>query len=563
MNRICPIKAVIYLFACIVTFHVSAQNTQAVNSRYKALSDTEKISMLISPLAPDCANASALLATVATAWQLSEKAQWYNGMKKADNMAATIYFNCYSDYNRAVAYYAKNAALAKSHRKPADEALALESIAKCYEKLGQHRQALAYFDKALDLKPGAELEIGLWADMGFTYNSIGDYANALSAYVRSLQQLDESVRKRKKGDLQDTMQRSGLLMNIGDIYQSMSQPDKALENYNLVHDISRQIDDPQLQIYSLIGIGSIYHAEEEYSKALEVFNEALTYIDSSGNPADESVILMNIANVYLEIDKPAMAMQEAAKALQIGNEQNNIAIQTRSYTILGKAYLALGNYAGAVSYIEKALKTYQSRGELDEEKDAWQALSAAYEKMGQPSRSLDAFHHYIAIRDSIYNIKKANELTRIDLEFRYSRKQLSDSLKQAGIYEKNIQRQKFISYSSYIGLAMVLLLMFFIYRNYITQKKYNMLLSKERKSHLAHIQEQSNVLTDIAHTQSHDVRGPLATVLGLVQLFNHEDPADPVNKVVIDGVASKMEELDTAIKEVVTKENRLRKKQSR
>ncbi len=67
------------------------------------------------------------------------------------------------------------------------------------------------------------------------------------------------------------------------------------------------------------------------------------------------------------------------------------------------------------------------------------------------------------------------------------------------------------------------------------------------------------MLTDIAHIQSHDVRGPLATILGLVQLFNFENAADPDNKVIITAIAQASEQLDVVIKEVVYKENNLRR----
>jgi signal transduction histidine kinase len=68
------------------------------------------------------------------------------------------------------------------------------------------------------------------------------------------------------------------------------------------------------------------------------------------------------------------------------------------------------------------------------------------------------------------------------------------------------------------------------------------------------------VLSDIAHTQAHDVRGPVATILGLLQLFNHDDPTDPINGEVINKLNVATEKLDNVVKEVVYKENRLRYK---
>jgi signal transduction histidine kinase len=104
----------------------------------------------------------------------------------------------------------------------------------------------------------------------------------------------------------------------------------------------------------------------------------------------------------------------------------------------------------------------------------------------------------------------------------------------------------------------VVLLAFFIYRNYKTQKMYNALLSKEKKSHLAHIEAQSHVLSDIAHIQAHEVRGPVSAILGFVQIFNYDDPTDPGNKQVMEWIGVTAEKLDTVVRNVVSKENDLR-----
>ncbi len=158
----------------------------------------------------------------------------------------------------------------------------------------------------------------------------------------------------------------------------------------------------------------------------------------------------------------------------------------------------------------------------------------------------------------MYSIEKENETIKKDLEYDFREKQKIDSLFQKGIFDKTIDRQKRFTYTGFAGLLLVIALAFFIFRNYNIQRKYNELLSREKKSHLAHIEAQSNVLSDIAHIQAHHVRGPVATILGLVQLFNYEDPTDPVNKEVIEGLGVVTEKLDQVVKEVIIKENKLR-----
>lgn len=77
----------------------------------------------------------------------------------------------------------------------------------------------------------------------------------------------------------------------------------------------------------------------------------------------------------------------------------------------------------------------------------------------------------------------------------------------------------------------------------------------EEKKKLIKIQTQTEKLKEIAWIQSHQVRGPLASILGLVDLFNHELPTDPLNKEILDNIKIAANNLDTIIKEIVTKTN--------
>lgn len=60
-------------------------------------------------------------------------------------------------------------------------------------------------------------------------------------------------------------------------------------------------------------------------------------------------------------------------------------------------------------------------------------------------------------------------------------------------------------------------------------------------------------LTEIAFLQSHMVRRPVANVIGLSNLINQDNPADPINFEVIPKLAIASKELDDVIKQIVQK----------
>ncbi len=65
------------------------------------------------------------------------------------------------------------------------------------------------------------------------------------------------------------------------------------------------------------------------------------------------------------------------------------------------------------------------------------------------------------------------------------------------------------------------------------------------------IKAQNEQLTEIAFIQSHKVRRPVATILGLVGIFNKNNLADEFNAVVLDKLTVATEELDEVIHSIV------------
>ncbi len=290
---------------------------------------------------------------------------------------------------------------------------------------------------------------------------------------------------------------AGLLITIGEVYLSMSEYDKALENFSRAQNISLTTKTRIVTLWALTGIGRTYQFKKELSKAIESYQNALTVSKEINEKIQETDILNKLAGAHLEANDLTKSLFFASSSQKIAEEYKITAQLPQTYTTLGAIYTKLKKYSEAVSYLQKAIALCEKSGALDDEKNAWDALSKAYEAMNQPAKSLDAYKHFIAIRDSVYNISKANELTRIDLQSKFSREKIVDSTKQAGEYKLKMQKQKAYTFSGYIGFALVLLLSFFIYRNYSQQKKANTLISKAHEEVKLEKQVSENLLLNI------------------------------------------------------------------
>ncbi len=72
----------------------------------------------------------------------------------------------------------------------------------------------------------------------------------------------------------------------------------------------------------------------------------------------------------------------------------------------------------------------------------------------------------------------------------------------------------------------------------------------EQRKYRLQIEAHNNILKEIAWIQSHKVRSPLASILGLTELFAQKNSDPEEIRIIIEGIRSKAEDLDRIIREI-------------
>ena len=80
---------------------------------------------------------------------------------------------------------------------------------------------------------------------------------------------------------------------------------------------------------------------------------------------------------------------------------------------------------------------------------------------------------------------------------------------------------------------------------------------KEKRIADETLKKQNEKLYEIAVLQSHQVRGPIATILGLINILNPDDPNDPINAEVIMNLRETTLAFDKVIRLIVQKTNEI------
>lgn len=73
----------------------------------------------------------------------------------------------------------------------------------------------------------------------------------------------------------------------------------------------------------------------------------------------------------------------------------------------------------------------------------------------------------------------------------------------------------------------------------------------ERKKHQLVIEHHNRLLEDIAWKQSHKMRGPVASILGIIQIFDFNDMDSPFNAQLLQHLKSTTKKLDNMIRDIV------------
>lgn len=335
-------------------------------------------------------------------------------------------------------------------------------------KYGQ--QALSLAEK-LEWKRGLALANGA---IGVNYFSRSDYPKSLDYALKSLK-INEAL-----GDKKSMASNLG---NIANIYNNQENYPSALDYYSRALKMFEDLKDKKDQAISLGNLGNTYLNLNNYPKTLEYSLKALSMCEETGNKQGVASNLGNISGAYTGMGNYPKALEYGLKAIamfeQIGDKNNLIA----NIGNVGECYLDMvrdtsepetntekkANLAHAIDYLNRAIALAEEIGDLDYLQTYSQNLSDAQELTGDYKDALASYKQHVIYNDSVFG--RENKIKIINLEMK--RDQDLKSLAQA---KKHNERIFFIT-----GMALLLLVIIFVFRNYSIQKSSNKLLSVEMK----------------------------------------------------------------------------------
>ena len=370
--------------------------------------------------------------------------------------------------------------------------------------LGKYDLAMKYTNEALTLAEKINFKKGIancYLEIGGIYNVISDYPKALANYQNALKIYTDS--KNNQG-------LASTLMGLGNVFGYLLDYKSSTEYYEKSLKIYTQLNDTSGIAGCLNNIGGNYNLLADYKTALQYFKKSLAICNSKKDDEGISTALGNIGNALFYLNDYSGSLENYTNLLAI-SENNGFSYFTavNNNNIAG-VYIKLGNFIEALKYVNKGLSVATSIGAKEWQKESYGHLIVID---SSTNNFKDAFAHqklYMQLKDSMFNEEKDKKLTEFQMTFDFDKKSQADSILHASkiqIGEFNLQKQKTFTYAGVFALCIVLVLLFFVSRNYRLQREANNKLREAQQQLIK--SEKMAAFGVMASRVAHEIQNPL------------------------------------------------------
>ncbi|TCC88672.1 tetratricopeptide repeat protein [Pedobacter frigiditerrae] len=306
----------------------------------------------------------------------------------------------------------------------------------CQYYLSSYPDALSSINTALRIDKEINHAFGIASNFSFIamiHLARSDFYEALNHYQQSIK-----IFETLKGHEIDVAK---LYSNIGIVHIEMRDYPKALSIFNKNLDILRKLKSKSGEAAALTNIGVIYSKQNDQQSAIKYSEMARNISDSIADKNGYARETGNLAGYYSKMGKYDLALAYGLKAIELNKAISNTKSIGYNLQNVSEAYHKKGNYQQAKTYGLSSLKIGKELKIIEIQRDASEGLSKVYESLKIPDSALFYFKQFTVLADSITNIKKIEEITRLGLQYDFDKKETVYKQNQQ-LTEEQLKQQK-------------------------------------------------------------------------------------------------------------------------
>ena len=330
-------------------------------------------------------------------------------------------------------------------------------LAKAYSKTKQYKSSNKIYLKLLSEKLSSWQKVEANEGLGNNAKNLNESESALSYYQKGL-----AIANKHK----ITPKISALNAKIASL---LAEEGKISESNTYIQNTLQSVESEYVQKRAKVQnkVAAVYQANKDFDNEILIRKQTLSELEEA-----------NLESFLFDSD-------EVEKTTEISTPQLNLEI--------GRAYIDKNEYDKAIPYLEKSISKANELQDLEVQKNAVQKLSELYKKTGDSRKALQNYQEYARLVDALYQQKekeiqtavsltselreKQNRINslEIDRELSESRYKLTQSEQE--LTQSNYRRQQLIIYGLIIGLLLVSIALFSLYRSNKQKRLANNLLA--------------------------------------------------------------------------------------
>lgn len=512
-------------------------------------------------------------ATQELRWELEKLA--IRGVKPTDtlyikalNDLAFGYQRIHPDSALLLAEQSDSLSLRSGYDKGRVEALRNKGIV--YYLKGNYPQALQYYLDALRLAEKIKDLTGvgrLYNNTALIYFSQGKYDEALDHQMRSLE---------VKRQINDKTGIATSLNNIGNIYKNQKRFKESLAYHFEALKAREELNDTRSVAASLNNIGWLYLQQDSIAQALQYLQRALPLYESTQDKTIGSDVAQGLAECYLASGKPEKALAYGLQGLAIA-ESIQLTEQLRDCNeTLSKIYKALGRfekalqhheafkkYADQITNMEVEKRTASLEAEFEYQQREAALLAAQLQREGVfQKKSLQQTWLIVGVLAVLIFVtvlawviaRNSRKLRVANAALEQTNTALAESTDELQATNEELQQQKeeIAAQRDLVARQNEKLRMAteVIARQLEEIKSKNENLEEEVRKRTLELVQNNEQLEQFAFLSAHNLRAPVARILGLGNLLKLFPAHTPEREDVVEKLVATTSELDEVVRDL-------------
>jgi CHAT domain-containing protein/Tfp pilus assembly protein PilF len=244
-------------------------------------------------------------------------------------------------------------------------------------------------------------------------------------------------------ELKDKVGERTTLNSIAAVYESQGQYPKAIETYEQILVIVRELDDKPGEGTTLNNIATVYSNQGQYPKALEYLEQALIIFQNVSDRVGERTTLNNIALTYRKLDQNLKAIEFYQQLLTLIQESKDKPGEGTTLNNIAVVYQELGQYNEALQHYRQALAVKSELGDDLGQGQILNNMAVIYREQTDYPKALEFLDKALAIYKQAIDLfnNNANSLPYAALAG-----EVTTLSNLAGIYDELGQYSKALKY---------------------------------------------------------------------------------------------------------------------